>query len=62
MREFKLYNAQGQEFDLMRKDAFLYLPSGLGITMAYTSEAVGYDFIETSEEMAQKNCFWFNEF
>ena len=54
MREFILYNAQGQEFDLMRKDAFLYLPSGLGITMAYTSEAVGYDFIETSEEMAQK--------
>lgn len=54
VRQFKLINSLGEEFDLMRKDAFLYMPSGLGMAMNYTSEAVGYDFIETSVEMAQK--------
>ncbi len=30
MRQFKLINANGQEFDLMRLDAFFHQPEGLG--------------------------------
>ncbi|MDE7436793.1 MAG: hypothetical protein K2N01_13370 [Lachnospiraceae bacterium] len=31
MRQFKMQNAKGQEFDLMRKDALFINPAGLGI-------------------------------
>lgn len=31
VRKFKLINANGAEWDLMRKDGFLYSPDGLGI-------------------------------
>lgn len=32
VRKFKLINAKGVEWDLMRRDGFLYSPSGLGIS------------------------------
>jgi hypothetical protein len=31
VRKFKLINANGAEWDLMRKDGFLYQPEGLGV-------------------------------
>lgn len=54
MREFRLFNADGQEFDLMRKDAFFHAPSGLGFSLDYTSIAAGYDFITAGEEEMQQ--------
>ena len=54
MREFRLFNADGQEFDLMRKDAFFHAPSGLGFALDYTSIAAGYDFITAGEEEMQQ--------
>ena len=54
MRKFKLINAEGQEFDLMRKDAFFFSPSGLGYEMQFDTTPAGYDFIELDSEMLQK--------
>ena len=48
MRRFKLINAKGQEFDLMRKDSFFNSPAGLGFTLNITTATVGNTFIPTS--------------
>ena len=54
MREFKLQNAAGDTFDLMRRDAFFYVPDGLGFRMDSQFMQIGnaYRLIET--ESAQK--------
>ncbi len=54
VRQFKLINALGQEFDLMRKDAFFQTPSGLGFSVDFDVEPVGYDWIETDSQIDQK--------
>lgn len=50
MRQFKLINAKGQEFDLMRKDAFFNSPAGLGFTLNITTATIGNAFIPLSNE------------
>ena len=54
VRQFKLQNALGNTFDLMRRDAFFYLPDGLGFRMDSQFMQIGgqYQLIET--ESAQK--------
>lgn len=54
MRQFKLQNALGDTFDLMRKDAFFYTPDGLGFRQDAQFMQIGgsYKLIET--ESAQK--------
>ena len=47
MRKFKLINANGQEFDLMRKDAFFNEPDGLGWGLEAETMAVGDTYIVT---------------
>ncbi len=54
MRKFKLINADGQEFDLMRKDAFFSTPSGLGFKKGFDIAVSGYSFIETDNVLEQK--------
>ena len=55
VRQFKLQNALGQTFDLMRQDAFFYTPDGLGFIMDSEFMQIGgsYQLIET--EAAQKS-------
>lgn len=45
MRKFKLKNARGQEFDLMRKDAFFHSPTGLGFADEPQIQRMGDTFI-----------------
>lgn len=53
MRKFKLTNAHGETFDLMRRDALLWEPEGMGF--AYDLEALpsGAVWIETKKNEAQ---------
>lgn len=55
VRKFKLINALGDEWDLMRKDAFLHAPDGLGIGKEneYMRAGSAYELIE--EVPAQKS-------
>ena len=53
MRRFKLINASGREFDLMRKDAFLHDPQGLGFDVETEAQRVGHTFVELRSEEAQ---------
>lgn len=50
MRKFKLINEKGQEFSLMRRDAFFSSPSGLGFTLNTTLTTVGRYFVVTDRE------------
>lgn len=50
MRQFKLTNADGQTFDLMRKDAFFHDPSGLGWGMNPEVMEVGDTYIVTDRK------------
>lgn len=50
VRQFNLTNANGQVFDLMRKDAFLYKPDGLGWGEDTTVMAVGDSYVKTNTE------------
>lgn len=54
MRRFKLKNALGQEFDLMRKDAFFHSPDGLGYSADITSSDLGDYYIAVDEKLSQK--------
>lgn len=54
MRRFKLINAVGEELDLMARDHFFHLPSGLGYQYEYSSTAAGYDFVVSEKLMVQK--------
>lgn len=49
MRQFKLINALGLEFDLMRKDAFLHSPDGLGFSNSNSYERIGSSFFQVEE-------------
>lgn len=53
MRKFKLTNANGQTFDLMRKDAFFHDPSGLGWGLNADIMQVGDSYIKLKETPAQ---------
>lgn len=55
MRKFKLINARGEEFDLMRKDAFFSSPAGLGIAKDYDFMRTGSAFSPTELFNSQKN-------
>ena len=54
VRKFKLMNAIGSTFDLMRRDAFFYTPDGLGFSMDSEFMQIGntYQLIDT--ESSQK--------
>lgn len=54
-REFRLKNAIGQEFDLMRKDAFFHAPDGLGMGITVTSSDLGDFYLKTDSKIDQKN-------
>lgn len=47
MREFQLTNANGESFDLMRKDAFLHDPDGLGFERDIDYTRVGCTWVLT---------------
>lgn len=55
IRKFKLINSTGSEFDLMRKDAFFFAPSGLGFAMNYDFMRAGNAYEATELYSAQKN-------
>lgn len=55
MRKFKLINANGEEFDLMRKDAFFHAPEGLGSAKAYEYMRAGTAFEATDFFEDQKS-------
>lgn len=50
VRQFNLTNANGQVFDLMRKDAFFNEPDGLGWGVDTTVMAVGESYVVTDTE------------
>ena len=54
MRQFKLQDENGNAFNLMRKDAFFHMPSGLGFAVDVTFENIGNSFIATGEKPVQK--------
>lgn len=47
MRQFKLINATGAEFDMMRRDAWLYDPDGFGTGLDISLSQVGDSYIVT---------------
>lgn len=49
VRKFKLINSTGAEWDLMRKDGFLYEPNGLGLERSNEYMRIGstYELIES---------------
>lgn len=54
VRKFKLINANGAEWDLMRKDAFLYQPDGLGIGKENEYMRIGSTYELVQRLSAQK--------
>lgn len=54
MREFKLINDIGIEFDLMRKDAFFHDPSELGFDRTINTMRSGSSYLETDSYYEQK--------
>lgn len=54
MRRFKLTNGAGRNFDLMRRDAFLNAPSGLGFSRSVSSLFVGDAWL-TQEDNPQQS-------
>lgn len=55
MRQFKLINALGQEWDLMRQDAFLYDINGLGFGIDTKYSSLGNRFVAEEEREKQPN-------
>ena len=53
MRKFTAMNALGESFDLMRKDAFFYLPKGLGVEYSNAYMRAGAAYISTKRDVAQ---------
>ena len=65
MRQFKLKNAVGQEYDLTDKAHFLYNVSELGFEYDADYKQVGVQFIKISEKLKQpkpKGTIKFNEY
>ena len=54
IRQFKLINANGAEWDLMRKDGFLYDPDGLGIAKSNEYMRIGSTYELVQRLSAQK--------
>lgn len=54
VRKFKLINAEGAEWDLMRKDGFLYAPEGLGINQENEYMRIGSTYELVQRLSAQK--------
>ena len=54
VRKFKLINANGNEWDLMRKDAFLYQPDGLGVSQENEYMRIGNTYEQIQRLSAQK--------
>lgn len=54
MREFKLINANGAEFNLTSTASFFQNPDGLGFSRDIDCERAGYDFIEIKDDPKQK--------
>ena len=54
VRKFKLINSEGAEWDLMRKDGFLYEPEGLGISQDNQYLRVGSTYELIQRLSAQK--------
>ena len=54
MRKFKLINSIGAEFDLMRTDAFLNTPDGLGFSMENSYVNIGNVYEIADEQSSQK--------
>ncbi len=50
VRQFKLLNGLGQTFDMMRTDAFLHAPDGLGWELSPTIATVGETYIVTDTQ------------
>lgn len=53
MRKFKLINGNGQEFDLMRKDAFFYNISGLGFGIEADYTRIGSKYFASDKREKQ---------
>ena len=53
IRQFKLRNKTGAEFDMMRKDAFFHAPAGLGWGMSISTVPVGNSYHVTDEQVNQ---------
>lgn len=54
VRKFKLINSEGAEWDLMRKDGFLYEPEGLGINQDNEYMRIGSTYELVQSLAAQK--------
>lgn len=54
VRKFKLINSEGAEWDLMRKDGFLYAPDGLGINQENEYMRIGSTYELIQRLSAQK--------
>lgn len=54
VRQFKLINSLGTEWDLMRKDGFLYAPEGLGISKENEYMRIGSTYELVQRLSAQK--------
>jgi hypothetical protein len=54
VRKFKLINSEGAEWDLMRKDGFLYAPEGLGINQENEYMRIGSTYELVQRLSAQK--------
>lgn len=55
VRKFKLINANGAEWDLMRKDGFLHEPDGLGISQQNEYMRIGNTYEMIQRLSAQKS-------
>lgn len=51
MRRFKLQNAAGTEWDLMRKDAYFNAPDGLGFSKSIKTVQAGYSWLKTEDTL-----------
>lgn len=54
MRQFKLLNAKGEQWDLTTKDSWFQNPSGLGLEQSISSIKAGYDWVETDHKIEQQ--------
>jgi len=54
VRQFKLINDSGQEFDLMRTDAFFHAPDGLGFDIGFDVVEIGDSYLAAHERIEQK--------
>ena len=53
MRQFKLINAAGAEWDLNQRDGFFHAPSNLGFTLSVSALRAGADWLVSEEFMQQ---------